>query len=137
MSTQTQPWWRAALPWMPIALIGAAAVRVVGWLTLRQAAFTGAPAYNDAIHQTRALSILHGGFPEGALPWGSPFYPYVTALVWSIAGESASLVTMIPPAGSRTAHATKWRPRIITPSMTAWPPYVGFSLNGKPLSRMG
>ncbi len=90
MSTEVRPGWRAALPWMPVALVGALVVRLIGWLTLRQATFTAVPAYNDAVHQTRALSILHGGFPETTLPWGSPLYPYIAALFWAIAGESAA-----------------------------------------------
>jgi tetratricopeptide (TPR) repeat protein len=76
--------------WMPAALLGALAVRVVGWLTLRSATFTAVPTYNDGIHQARALAILHGGFPESTLPWGSPLYPYVAAFIWSILGESAA-----------------------------------------------
>ncbi len=73
--------------WALAALAVAVAVRVVGWLTLRDAFFTGIPAFDDAIHYQRAFSILHDGFPEQVVPWGSPLYPYVAALVWAILGE--------------------------------------------------
>src|SRR5438132_7994869 len=39
---------------------------------------------------------------------------------------------MISPDGARQATAMWRRPRIMTPSMTAWPPYVAVGTTGEP-----
>ncbi len=112
---------RSGSLWMLAALLGALAVRVIGWLALKSATFTAIPAYNDGLHQARALSILHGGFPETTLPWGSPLYPYLAAFVWSIAGESPSALLAVQLlAGLITTALVAWSLRPLLSPRARW-----------------
>ncbi|MBD3235599.1 MAG: tetratricopeptide repeat protein, partial [Candidatus Eisenbacteria bacterium] len=72
------------------ALLLGLIVRGLSWWWLRRAVFCGVPSLEDAVHQNRMVALLTGGFPEAALPWGSPLYPYLAAGVTALFGLDLS-----------------------------------------------
>jgi len=81
--------------WLLIALLAAIALRVIGWIYLRNAFFCGLPGFEDAIHLGRIERLLQDGFPEAALPAGSPIYPYFGALVGMVTGGRIELLLLV------------------------------------------
>lgn len=76
--------------WMGAALLIGLVVRGLSWWWMRRAVFCAVPSFEDAVHQSRLVALLSGGFPESALPWGSPLYPYFAAGLTSLAGLDLS-----------------------------------------------
>ncbi|MCK4305598.1 MAG: hypothetical protein KAY24_15280, partial [Candidatus Eisenbacteria sp.] len=70
--------------WMLATFLVGLLVRIAGWISLKTAFFCGIPAFDDGVHWVRAFGIRNGAFPEAELPWGSPLYPYGTALISSL-----------------------------------------------------
>jgi len=80
--------------WIVAALALGVLARIAGWTLLRSAYFCGMPGFEDAVHAARAVAILAGGFPEQALPAGSPLYPHVAALGMRLAGGIPGLLAI-------------------------------------------
>jgi tetratricopeptide (TPR) repeat protein len=84
-------------------------LRLLGWWMLRGAFFCGAPGFEDAIHQSRILTLLAGRFAEEGLPAGSPLYPYLGALLSRLAGGSTSGVLLVQSlVGCATIPLVAW-----------------------------
>jgi len=79
-----------ALPWMIAAIAAGVILRATAWIMLRGALFTGVPGFEDEVHLGRIIRLMHDGFPESVLPAGSPFYPYLAALLGSVSGGGAA-----------------------------------------------
>ncbi|MCK4412190.1 MAG: tetratricopeptide repeat protein [Candidatus Eisenbacteria sp.] len=84
-------YWR----WLVVALVLGIGLRILGWFLLRNAFFCGSPGFLDAVHELRIERLLGYGFPETALPTGSPIYPYFGALLGLFTGGRVDLILLV------------------------------------------
>ncbi|MFH1144561.1 MAG: tetratricopeptide repeat protein [Candidatus Eisenbacteria bacterium] len=107
--------------WMIAALIAAVLARVAGWLLLRGSFFTALPGFEDEVHAARIMGLLSGGFPEAALPAGSPIYPYVGALLGLLTrGSIPGILLLQALAGIGVVVLVAWSCAPLLPARLRW-----------------
>lgn len=95
--------------WMLAALGLGLVLRLLGWGMLRRAFFCGAPGFEDAVHQSRILTLLANRFAEEGLPAGSPLYPHLAALLSSLSGGSTGGLLLVQSlVGAATVPLVAW-----------------------------
>lgn len=116
--------------WLPLTLAAGLIVRLIGWLSLRGALFAGHPSFNDLLLRERSTTLLMGQVPEQSVPWGSPVYPYFTALIQSLFGESSTAVFAIQAlAGLATAVLLAWALAPVLATRTRWIAALLYAVN--------
>jgi tetratricopeptide (TPR) repeat protein len=121
MDSRKQSFFTGAGIWLPLTLAAGLIVRIIGFLSLRNAMFAGMPSFNDYVLRERTASLLMGQMPEQVLPWGSPLYPYFTALVQTIFGESHTPVFVLQALfGVATSILLAWALAPVLAARTRW-----------------
>ncbi|HEV8241338.1 MAG TPA: glycosyltransferase family 39 protein, partial [Thermoanaerobaculia bacterium] len=90
-------------------LVAAAVLRLVHWWTLRDQPFVGQPILDSAEYDRWARQIASGDWRgEGAF-FQAPFYPYLIAAVYVVAGSRLSAVYLLQIAAAVAAVWALWR----------------------------
>lgn len=90
-------------------LVAAALLRLLHWWTLRDAPFVGQPVLDSAEYDRWAQQIAGGDWRgEGAF-FQAPFYPYLIAAIYSVAGTRLSAVYLLQIAVAAGAVWALWR----------------------------
>ncbi len=89
-------------------LVLAALVRLGHWWTMRDEPFVGQPVLDSAEYDRWARELLAGG-RGGEAFFQAPFYPYLVAAVYAIAGARPSAVYLLQIAVAVAAVWALWR----------------------------
>ncbi len=112
---------RTVRSWIAATLLVGALLRVAGWFALKGAFFCGIPEFVDAVHRVRAFHLLNASFPELEMPWGSPVYPYLLALIAKVLGEGIGTALLVQGlVGVATGPLLAWALAPVLGSRERW-----------------
>ncbi|HXT23010.1 MAG TPA: tetratricopeptide repeat protein [Thermoanaerobaculia bacterium] len=90
-------------------LVAAALLRLLHWWTMRDQPFVGQPVLDSAEYDRWARELLAGGWRGGGAFFQAPFYPYLVAAVYAVAGARPSAVYLLQIAVAVGAIWALWR----------------------------